>query len=231
MEDLQSRIDTSSIEQFIQLKDQMASLLVQEDCYWKQRAKAHWSGDGDANTKFFHATATARKKINKLENLVDNDRNVVEGQQQLNALAHNYFQEIFTAKVCSFKEVVNLVPWKLNDGDNESLTVPFTEEEFHIATFQMHPDKSPDPDGLNPAFYQYFWSMCGKDVFQACSQWLSQGIIPDYICDTNIVLIPKCDRPSSMRDLMPISLCNVSYKILAKVLSTRLSRVIDKCIS
>lgn len=73
LDDLQSRTDTPSIEQFNQLKDQLASLLVQEDCYWRQRAKAHWYRDGDANTKFFHATASAHKKINKLDKLVNDD--------------------------------------------------------------------------------------------------------------------------------------------------------------
>lgn len=162
--------------------------------------------------------------------MLDNDGNAVEGQQ-LNELAQNYFQKIFAPKMSSFDEVVKLVPCKLSDDDNAVLLASFTEEEFRIATFQMHPDKSPGPDGLNPAFYQWFWSTCGKDDFQACTQWLSQGVIPEYISDTNIVLIPKCDQPISMRDLRPISLCNVSYKILAKLLFTRLSSVIDKCIS
>lgn len=42
---------------------------------------------------------------------------------------------------------------------------------------------------------------------------------------------PKIDNPSNMRDLRPIALCNVIYKILAKVLANRLGGVIDKIIS
>lgn len=44
-------------------------------------------------------------------------------------------------------------------------------------------------------------------------------------------MVPKCDLPMSMRDLRPISLCNVVYKILAKILVNRLQRVLPKCIS
>jgi len=44
----------------------MTRLLVQEDLYWRQRAKAHRYKEGDLNTKFFHASATARKKVNKI---------------------------------------------------------------------------------------------------------------------------------------------------------------------
>ena len=30
---------------------------------------------------------------------------------------------------------------------------------------QMHLDKSPGPDGFNPAFYQRFWDLVGDDVY------------------------------------------------------------------
>lgn len=56
---------------------------------------------------------------------------------------------------------------------------------------------------------------CGRDVFIAAYSWLERGTLLESLSDTNIVLIPKCDNPRSMRDLRPISLCNVVYKIMA----------------
>jgi len=35
---------------------------MQDDAYWRQRAKTFWYKDGDRNTKNFHASTTARKK-------------------------------------------------------------------------------------------------------------------------------------------------------------------------
>ncbi|MCI14674.1 CNGC5-like protein, partial [Trifolium medium] len=123
------------------------------------------------------------------------------------------------------------VPLCLNEEDNQKLIAPFRDEEFRDAAFQMHSDKAPSPDGLNPAFYKRFWSLCGNEVIYACRRWLTEGTIPTALGDTNIVLVPKCDHPNSMRDLRPISLCNVVYKILAKTLANRLQSVLDKCIS
>jgi hypothetical protein len=60
----------------------MARLLVQEDAYWRQRAKTHWLWDGDLNTKFFHAAATSRKKVNRISSLLDPSDNVVTGQKR-----------------------------------------------------------------------------------------------------------------------------------------------------
>lgn len=44
------------------------------------------------------------------------------------------------------------------------LLAPFSKEEFKKAVFQMHPDKAPGPDDLNPAFYRRFWE-CVEMIF------------------------------------------------------------------
>jgi hypothetical protein len=66
--------------------------------------------------------------------------------------------------------------------------------------FQMHPDKSPGPNGFNPVFYQKFWNLCGDEVFIAAKDWLQRGYFPSSLNETNICLIPKCDNTSSMND-------------------------------
>ncbi|KAK2445802.1 putative mitochondrial protein [Trifolium repens] len=58
--------------------------------------------------------------------------------------------------------------------------------------------------------------------------WLQRGSFPEHMNDTNIVLIPKVDKPTSMKDLRPISLCNVVYKIISKVLANRLKPLLNR---
>lgn len=60
--------------------------------------------------------------------------------------------------------------------------------------------------------------MVGDDVFTACSAWMREGQFPQGVNDTLVTLIPKCDRPSNMKELRSISLCNVIYKIFIESL-------------
>ncbi|PNX88544.1 ribonuclease H, partial [Trifolium pratense] len=82
------------------------------------------------------------------------------------------------------------------------------------------------------ASIQVFSSItCGQEIFQQCCNWLTIGTFPANLNSTNISLIPKGDSQVSMKDWRPISLCNVIYKLVAKVLANRLKNVLDKCIS
>lgn len=55
---------------------------------------------------------------------------------------------------------------------------------------------------------------------------LVRGANPSFV-----VLIPKKVEAKSLQDFRPISLIGCVYKIIIKILATRLSKVLDKIIS
>lgn len=81
---------------------------------------------------------------------------------------------------------------------NSSLTQTFIVEEVHKALKQMHPKKSPGPDGMPLLFYQHSWSLIGECVIKTILDFLNLGIIPPNFNETHIVLIPKIRNPQRL---------------------------------
>lgn len=58
----------------------------------------------------------------------------------------------------------------------------------------------------------------------------TQAFFLAYINETNICLILKCDKLSLMKGMWSISLCNVIYKVISKLLANRLKLLLPKCV-
>ena len=60
---------------------------------------------------------------------------------------------------------------------------------------------------------------------------LNTGIMPPGLNETFICLIPKVKSPQKITEFHPISLCNVSYKIISKVLANWLKKILADVIN
>jgi hypothetical protein len=153
MERLRGCHDPTSSSRYKEVKERHARLLVQEEVYWRQRAKMHWLKEGDLNTKFFHMTASSRQRRKKIDKLVNEENIAVTSQPELCEVALNYFNHLFKASSTKHDPILSMIEPKISQEENDKLVLPITKEELKDALFQMHPDKAPGPDGFNPAFY------------------------------------------------------------------------------
>jgi hypothetical protein len=79
------------------VSDQMNELLYREEMIWLQRSRIAWLKEGDRNTRFFHSKAVWRAKKNKITKLRDSDGTVHSTTKELERMATEYFQRLFTA--------------------------------------------------------------------------------------------------------------------------------------
>ncbi|XP_058732856.1 uncharacterized protein LOC131604433 [Vicia villosa] len=214
MENCRGNHDPASFKQFCDAQVEYNKLLILEDTYWKQRAKMHRLREGDLNTKFFHLSATARRNSQKIDMLMNENMEEVRDHMGICEVAKNYFTELFTAKEGNYDPILNFIQASITEEDNDKMLRHVSKEELHAALLEMHPDKSLGPDGFNPDFYQKFRELCSDNIFEAVTHWLDRGFFPSSINETNVCLIPKTVNPNDMKNLRPISLCNVVYKMV-----------------
>ena len=80
-------------------------------------------------------------------------------------------------------------------------------------------------------FFQHSWHVIKNDVVEVVNNILVTGELDPRLNITNICMIPKVERPTRMTKLRQISLCNVGYKIISKVLCQRLKGCLPRLIS
>lgn len=107
----------------------------------------------------------------------------------------------------------------------------FTKEEVFTALKQMHPNKSPGLDGMSPLFFLTYWDIIDSTVTEAVLTAFNFGNLPSNLNHKFIVLITKNKLLEFVADFHPISICNVLYKIVSKVLVNRLKCLLPNIIS
>ena len=71
----------------------------------------------------------------------------------------------------------------------------------------------------------------GNDVTSIVLNALNSGVVHESLNSTFISPIPKIKNPKKVSDFRPISLCNVIYKLISKVLVNRLKLVLPNIVS
>ena len=114
---------------------------------------------------------------------------------------------------------------------NDQLSSNFMAWEVQVVVKKMAPLKVPGPDCMPLIFYQNYWQLVGDEVTQSILHFLSSASFLSHLNHTLIFLIPKVKNPKLVFAFLPISLCNVLYKILLKVLASRLKKVLPQLIT
>lgn len=121
IEALKQREDDDRVQSYFEEKDKLHELLIHEEAYWQQRAKNFWLKDGDTNSKFFHAAASSRKKLNHISALRGEDGNLVTDHEGLCRLLKDYYSKVFMGEETNISQASNATDPVITSHQNEML--------------------------------------------------------------------------------------------------------------
>ena len=111
-------VDQSDPE-LIAHQNNLATLLLQKDSYWRQHSKVYWLKDEDTNSRFFHAFASARKRENTITKLRLPNGTWLNTHDDLTMHVRDYFSSIFKVVHGTTDPVISCVQSQVTEEDNK----------------------------------------------------------------------------------------------------------------
>lgn len=216
-------------------KELLAAYKVEED-FWRQRSRIIWLASGDKNSKFFHAIASGKKARNRISVIENNAGPIFYEEDPITVQIAEYYGNLFkSTSIHSSSEDIRVIVNEaispcITAEANTLLTAIPSNAEIREALFSIHPDKAPGPDGFSACFFHSNWITIGPAICKEIQEFFTSGVMRDSTNRTFVRLIPKGTGPKLVSDYRPIALCNVTYKIISKILSLRLRPILQNII-
>ena len=204
-------------------------LSLMEEISWRQKSRVTWLKEGDKNTKYFHSVANSHRRNNSIRQ-ISIDGKLSSNQADIKAHICSFYRNLYTEEFYC-RPMLDGLNFNVIQGEDASwLERPFEEDEVTLVVRNMNGDKSPGPDGFPMSFFQVCWEVVKGDIMAVFAELYGTRSIERSLNATFLTLIPKKASASEVRDFRLISLLGSMYKIVAKVLANRLSKVLGQLV-
>ena len=226
--------DDSVVAEIVALESQLKSLILRDLEGVKTRSRAQWLEEGEKPTRFFFKLERERAERNSLSSILDSDGVEVFSRGEIERAHLLFYAKLFSPEPidgsCK-QQLLRGFSSSLSEADRALCDDNISLAELAESLGGLSLNKSPGPDGFTVEFFSKFWHLLGPYFLQLVGECLRDNVLPQSMKGSATRLIYK--KRGDKRDLKnwrPISLLNVAYKILSKVFTTRLSRVLSSVV-
>ncbi|GJR30664.1 RNA-directed DNA polymerase, eukaryota [Tanacetum coccineum] len=235
LSDIDKLLDQGGVTDDVLLSRMEAMKQLQElnssvNCDFVQKAKVRWAIEGDENSKFFHGIIN-RKRANLSVKGIMIEGEWVDDPIRVKDEFRNHFADRFNDPGTRHGRINFSFPNRLTFEQVSDLEASVSDEEIRKAVWGCGENKSPGPDGFTFEFFRKFWTVVGPDFCIAVKWFFEHGFFATGCNSSFVTLIPKTLDPKLVSEFRPISLIGSLYKVVTKILATRLSFVISDLIS
>lgn len=218
------------------LQSQFNMLTADHTAELIQKSRSNYYEQGDkAGRLLAHQLHQSNSSHRIVQILTSSDTTI--DPERINNEFKNYYSLLYTsessASTQDFNNFFATLEISLVHPDRvEQLENPITANELSAAISSMQGGKCPGPDGYTVEFYRKFQHKLVAVLLDMFNEAFKSLILPPTLNQASISLILKKDKDRlACSSYRPISLLNVDFKILYKLLALHLETVLPTIIS
>ena len=143
--------------------------------------------------------------------------------EDLVEIGSKYFENIFKeGQQTTIAEVIwisQYFPESITKEDNMERMEEFSEEEVKETLLGFQKDKILGPNRWTIELFLAIHDSIAPELLQLVEETRKIGVLHLPLNSTFLTLIPKKDTPESLEDYRPISLCNITYKVVTNIIA------------
>ncbi|KAL8168157.1 hypothetical protein V2J09_009656 [Rumex salicifolius] len=184
------------------LKAELKTILLQEELFWYQKSRSQWL------------------------------RNWITEKGELKEMVVHYFTDLYTLHVAN-STLVQLSMGGfpiISNTELMRLLAPFGEDEIWLYVRCTRAYKALGIDGFQPVFYHNCWTTVRDSVCSFIRNFFAIGSLSTEVNETIIHLTGKVANLEYVSQFRSISLCNVLYKMITKILAYRIQPLMSSLV-
>lgn len=197
------------------------------------RSKIDWHEKGEKNSKYFFGLEKNNYVKKTITSLKDGNR-IITNPEDIRDIQLCFYRNLYQSKLERdnvseefFSSAVNT----LSEEEKIQCEQMITKSELKRILKTFKPNKSPGNDGLSWEFYNVFWEDIVDPLYESYQESLDKGIMTTSQRQAVITLLEKKGKDKCfINNWRPISLLNFDYKLISKLISTRVQTLMDNLI-
>ena len=181
-------------------------------------------------TKIFFQSQKPRKQKDFIT-AINTAEGTVRTQTEITGAVCDFYENLYNLRnveKTQINKLLRTINKKVQSADYKSMNEPISPQEVTAAIRSIGIDKAPGQDGLSSEFYKTFAHKLAGPLAKLYQKFIENEDLPASFSNANINLLYKKGERQEIGNWRPISLLNVDYKILAKIISERMRKCLPK---
>ena len=196
------------------------------------RSQARWYNEGEAVTKYFFNLEKSKASAKGMSSLIKESGEECRNPRQILYEQERFYRKLYKSEVVHNFDYQNDQNIKISPDICQKMAGEFKAFELKEAIKSMKRNKVPGIDGLTAEFYVIFIQKLLEPLLAAIKHAFRMGSLYQSATKGVIMLIPKKNKDSRyVANLRPITLLNVDYKAIEKMLASRLKPALDEIVN